>query len=238
MGRRRSSPTSDSPPTISAEATTLPVAEYEAPSPWRDPALLWIVAGNALTLLGALVQQWPAKPVMWVYWGQSVILGAANVIRMLSLKDFTTEGLRSGNRPVPATRAGQVSTATFFAFHYGFFHLAYAFFLNSNALGGPMPTGVLIPVLANVAAFGYAHAGPLVRAGGNDLAQRRPNLGTLMFYPYLRILPMHLAIIFGSSAPQQALPLFIALKTGADVGLHFVEARLFRGAPRPRSDSA
>jgi hypothetical protein len=49
-----------------------------------------------------------------------------------------------------------------------------------------------------------------------------------MFYPYLRIIPMHFTIIFGSMLPQGMLPLFVLLKTGADAGMHLVEHWLFR----------
>jgi hypothetical protein len=38
---------------------------------------------------------------------------------------------------------------------------------------------------------------------------------------------MHLTIILGSAFPLGALPLFILLKTGSDVGLHIIERKLF-----------
>ena len=47
-------------------------------------------------------------------------------------------------------------------------------------------------------------------------------------YPYLRIIPMHLTIIIGSSVAAVALPLFIGLKTLSDAGMHAVEHALFR----------
>ena len=80
----------------------------------------------------------------------------------------------------------------------------------------------------NVAMFAAAHAWPLVTSGGQDY-RGKPNLGVLMFYPYLRILPMHLTILLGSMF-SSALPLFIVLKTGADLGMHAIEQRIFRNA--------
>jgi hypothetical protein len=39
---------------------------------------------------------------------------------------------------------------------------------------------------------------------------------------------MHLAIILGTAFPLGALPFFILLKTGADLGMHEIERRMFR----------
>jgi hypothetical protein len=215
-------------PARSPEATA-PVA----PSPLASSQPFWggpiagILAGNAMTLAGAVFQHWPALPVMLIYWGQSVAIGVANVIRMMMLKEFSTEGLTSNDRPVPANRAGQVSTARFFAFHYGFFHLGYALFLLRGGLG-PLLGWTGVAVAINIAMFAGSHVHHVLETGGQDY-RKKPNLGTLMFYPYLRIIPMHLAIILGATSPQSMLPLFIVLKTGADLGMHEFERRIFRG---------
>lgn len=204
-----------------------PFAGEPGPFGW-DPALNAILFANGVTLAGALVQHWPALPVLWVYWGQSVTIGVVNVIRMMSLREFSTQGFTSGGRQVPETPQGKASTAGFFALHFGFFHMVYAVFLSSGQFGGKVSGWMPAMIGFNVAAFAWVHAAPMLKFHGNDLRARRPNLGTLMFYPYLRIIPMHLAIILGAASPQGALPIFILLKSGADVALHFVERRLFR----------
>jgi hypothetical protein len=62
-------------------------------------------------------------------------------------------------------------------------------------------------------------------------ARGRPNLGALMFLPYLRILPMHFTIILGSAkggdGPATVL-LFSALKTAADVLMHLANHALLQ----------
>ena len=200
-----------------------------APLP-REPFLSGPVAGilmgNAVTLLGAVFQHWPALPIMLIYWGQSVAIGVATLIRMMRLKEFSTDGFTSGGRPVPATRAGQVSTATFFAFHYGCFHLGYALFLFRGGSIHPLE-GMGAMVAGNIALFAGSHIWHAMAQSG-DGYRGKPNLGTLMFYPYLRIVPMHLAIIVGSALPLGALPVFILLKTGADLGMHVVERRMLQ----------
>ena len=55
--------------------------------------------------------------------------------------------------------------------------------------------------------------------------QGTPNIGTLMFTPYMRIIPMHITIIVGHQfiGSTMTLLLFGGLKTLADVGMHFAE---------------
>ena len=54
----------------------------------------------------------------------------------------------------------------------------------------------------------------------------KPNLGTLMFLPYLRILPMHLTIIFGMIGGSTfSILFFMSLKTAADVLLDKLDRR-------------
>jgi hypothetical protein len=63
----------------------------------------------------------------------------------------------------------------------------------------------------------------------SDLRHTR-NIGALMFIPYLRIIPMHLTIIFGALLGNGGgVLLFGALKTAADVAMHKVEHRMLQG---------
>jgi hypothetical protein len=207
----------------SAGATDMPLSGR-----FMDGPMSGILLGNAVTLAGAVVQHWPAHPVMLIYWGQSIAVGIANVVRMLMLREFSTDGFTSGGRQVPATPAGKRMAARFFALHYGFFHVGYGLFL----LRRPHPaldSRAQLTVAINILLFAGSQLWHVIATHGNDY-RGKPNLGTLMFYPYLRVIPMHLAIIFGSMLPSGALPLFILLKTGADIGLHHVERHLFRSA--------
>lgn len=187
--------------------------------------LTGILFANAITFAGVTFQHWPFGPVLMVYLGQSVAIGLANVIRILGLRRFTTDGLRMNGSPVPVTRQAQRRIAGFFAFHYGSFHLAYALFLLGRQ-HEDLPVWTSLSIAANVALFAGPNVLHAVRDHGREF-RGTPNLGTLMFYPYLRVLPMHLAIILGTTFPQGALPFFIGLKTAADVGMHEVERRLF-----------
>ena len=215
-------------------------ARIVAESWWQDTSLHGLVLGNAVTLAGVLTQHWSSGPLLWVYWGQSVVIGVLNVIRIMRLEQFSTTGFTINDRQPPPTRATQVQTARFFALHYGAFHLVYAAFLASRQhialLEWP---GIAVAVVS----FACAHSYSMIVNHGRDFRSRCPNIGALMFYPYLRVLPMHLTIILGSAMPLGALPLFVGLKTAADCGMHLVEHKLFRSAgeilpAEPASDAS
>jgi hypothetical protein len=160
---------------------------------------------------------------MWVYWAQSVIIGVSNFLRILDLKEFSTKGYRIMDQPVPPTRGTQIKTAVFFLIHYGFFHLIYFIFLATKSSF----TGAIskIGVIACVVAFACNHRYSYVTNRERDRT-RKPNIGAVMFFPYARIIPMHLTIMFGVVAPQGSpfsLVLFLGLKTLADVIMHMYE---------------
>lgn len=189
--------------------------------PDRSVALL--VFSNLVTIVFAVVQKWDVGYIMWIYWGQSVIIGCFNWRRILDLKQFSTEGFRINDRPVEPTRATQVQTAWFFLFHYGFFHFIYSVFLiQEKKVQSDTPIiGIVMCVLMFLVnhAFSYRH-------NRERDAERIPNIGTIMFFPYARIVPMHLTIIFGKAFLKGSageLLLFLGLKTIADVVMHMVE---------------
>jgi Family of unknown function (DUF6498) len=189
-----------------------------------------LIVTNVSTIGLALFFQWPLGLLLFPYWFQSVIIGWFSRERILALHSFSTEGFKINGSPVEATQATKRSTANFFALHYGFFHLAY-FFVVLKSVRGLTALDWLGLATAAIA-FAWNHRASFQR---NIEADRRgkPNIGTLMFLPYLRILPMHLTILFGGAIVGAgfnawAILLFGALKTGADVAMHIVEHRLLQ----------
>lgn len=199
-----------------------------------DRAVRGIVAANALTLVLALWQEWSLSELLWPFWIQSVVIGWYARRRMLELRTFSTDGLRVNGKPVAPTPQTQRQTANFFALHYGFFHVGYLAFLLADLPRGGSGAGFAawdplgwIGIGATGLAFWHTHRASHREHVRADLAGA-PNLGTLMFLPYARIVPMHLMIIFGSVLGGGAVWLFVALKTLADVTMHKVEHRLLQ----------
>jgi len=105
--------------------------------------------------------------------------------------------------------------------HYGLFHAAYLAFLLSDARVGRADH---LPLAASILAFFLNHAFSF-RYNLEGDRQKVRNIGTLMFFPYARIIPMHLTIIFGFGLAKGTVPLliFLVLKTFADLIMHAVE---------------
>jgi hypothetical protein len=200
------------------------------PKPLKDFSLWSLVFSNLITIVIALVEQWSFLTLMWVYWFQSVIIGVFNIVRMLQLKKFSTEGFTSNGQPVPPTRKSQIETAVFFFFHYGFFHAGYLLFIWGGGFGGADPGFPVADaqfIAVSTAVFLGNHLLSYVQHR-HETEDRVLNLGALMFYPYLRIIPMHLTIIFGGILGT-ALPVFLILKALADTGMHYVEHAVLMG---------
>ncbi len=200
-------------------------------SKWKsalfDPSTVLLLFSNLSTIFFAVTLGWSLLTLMWIYWIQSVIIGIFNFFRILSLKDFSTKGFYIGGRPVSSTASSKVITAVFFAFHYGFFHFGYMIFLLAFSFAGSeIGLGAFnfsdMGYVAFVAALFFAnHLFSFLHNLSRD--QKKQNIGRLMMFPYFRIVPMHLTIIFGLMLGPAAIILFLLLKTGSDLGMHLVE---------------
>ena len=198
------------------------------PVPTDRRSLLLLVAANGFTLVLALAQDWPMGLLLWPYWVQSVVIGVFSYRRIKALQRFSTEGFRINERSVAPSEETKRATARFFALHYGFFHLGYALFLAMYGL----PLRDWLWVGAAAAGFLYNHWQSFERFREAD-RQGCPNIGTLMFLPYLRVVPMHIAVIVGAAVPWAgAVLLFGLLKTAADCAMHVAEHRILAGAGR------
>lgn len=196
-----------------------------------DKSTIILLLSNIVTIFFAVSMNWSLVLVMWSYWIQSVVIGIFNFWRIWNLKDFSTKGFRINNRAVEPTKETKNFTAVFFAFHYGFFHFVYAIFLAGFSLAEVFEGGNIVGldialVLISGLIFFVGHRYSFKH--NEDKGRKKHNIGTLMFFPYVRIIPMHLTIIGGAMLGGGAIIMFLALKTGADLVMHVIEHRLFK----------
>jgi hypothetical protein len=192
-----------------------------------------LVVSNLVSIAWAVHEQWPLLMLLWSYWIQSVVIGWFYRKRILALQRFSTDGFTSNDKPVLETPEARRETANFLTMHYGFFHLIYAVFLTAFGFSGSLgdTTGLgredVLAVLALGAVFAFTQYAEHRRNVALDRG-RRPNIGAMMFLPYLRVVPMHVIIIGGAMlhGGGAALIVFGALKTLADVGMLILEQRL------------
>lgn len=182
-------------------------------------SLITLLLSNVLIIILSLVQKWDVSEVLWVYWMQSIIIGFFQFLRILSLKKFSTKNFNINGKPALPTNNTKIFTAFFFVFHYGFFHFLYAIFLFNFFTDKPLDFTYLF--LGGFIFF-LNHAFSFYQNKVID-EQKMQNIGTLMFSPYTRIIPMHLIIVFGAFLGQSALITFLVLKTLADLAMHTVK---------------
>ena len=191
----------------------------------RDLSLLPLLVSNGLAIWWAARDHLSLQTVMMIYWSQSVAIGAVNVLRILALREYSTEDLRMGG-PLSPSAGTKLRIAGFFALHYGFFHVVYLVFILVAMTRGRVDVNVPF-VLYGAALFAGTDLAALALHWNAETRGR--NIGRVMFAPYARIVPMHLAIIFGGFVnfhPGLTLWLFQGLKTIADVVTHLIQHRL------------
>lgn len=191
----------------------------EIKRPFYHDTSLWILLGsNLLTISIALSQDWSLMTIMVGYWIQSVIIGSFNVIRILSLTQFSTDNFYMNDKPVEPTEKTKKSVALFFALHYGFFHLIYLFFLIASG------SSIDWKYVLFAGGIFFIDHGFSFRYNKERDRQKITNIGRLMFFPYARIIPMHIVLlVYGIAVKEGALMVFLGLKTAADLIMHIVE---------------
>lgn len=197
---------------------------------------LGILLANLAVLGLSLWQGLPAACLVWPYWCQSAVIGLFHHRRILALQRFSTEGFTSNDRPVPVTEQAKRETALFFALHYGFFHAMFLLFLAALA----WPAAADWKWIA-LGALGFGASQALTqRARLAADAAAVPNLGAMLFLPYLRVLPIALSIGFIGYLHESggAVLLFGLIKTGADVLGAMGESNLTRRGTDARDGPA
>lgn len=198
------------------------------PIPDRLPALFFILAGNAVPLAGVLFWGWDVFELMFLYWGENVIIGLFTLLMMLAA------GLREGvSGGIAALFMG-----AFFTLHYGMFCMGHGVFVlalfypdsaqvvNDGGLFAPihfvLESGLWRGFFWAMAGIAIAQAVQMVLTW-QSMDDR--TLGHIMMTPYARIIVLHITLIFGGMAamaldqPVAALVVLILLKTGFDLGI-------------------
>ena len=222
---------------------------------FEDPSVISLLIANFITAFFAFSKGWSILFILWVYWFQSVIIGFFNFIRILSLKAPKVNIYRK-KKIVRVSSFVKILLALFFLFHYGIFHLVYFVFLLAGStftflsrvevvtpLGRilkPLTKGDVSIILLSSFIFFINHLFSFFYHRESD--RKKETISRLMFYPYLRIIPMHLTIILGGFlvvgisflnvifhsfwghfVPQMIIIIFISLKTLVDILTHIRE---------------
>lgn len=183
-----------------------------------------LLLSNLISIYFAVTQHWLLGEVALIYFLQSVVIGAFNFFKILSLETFSTDGLTSNGLPVKANSPkAKKETALFFLAHYGIFHIVMGIFLithNENfAAIISNPYFLLTFVL-----FIFNHFFSFQNNYEQD-RKRNLNIGTLLFFPYVRVLPTVLGcfMLMSKIVDENFLLYFMLLKTAGDLLTHAIE---------------
>lgn len=198
---------------------------------FRDLSLWFLMLSNIAMIFFATNENWGLITILCVYWFQSITIGIFHFLRIMHLKEFSTERFLINGKPVQPTQSTKKRIAYFFLLHYGLFHVLYLIFLMigaSTKTYGNLPSTSELPYLFLTMLLFF----------GNHLFSYRYNkpkdtkkqkIGPLLFFPYARIIPMHLTIVFAAtSVITDALPFFMVMKTLADGIMHIVDHAILR----------
>ena len=194
----------------------------------KSPSFWFILLGNILLIIDYQRSWLSAMTVVFVYWVQSVIIGVFHFLRMLLLKRMNTEGFTINGEAVNPQSKANIGMALFFAVHYGFFHLGLLLFIpmlviNMDKIDTSLPptSAFFIPVqylyYAILIFFFISQLLLFIRHLKNDRINP-PNIGTMMFTPYPRIIPFHVAVVLGAYiGGGSSFILFLILKLVVDI---------------------
>jgi hypothetical protein len=195
----------------------------------RETSFFSLLITNVAVMLFTIKSGGGLGTLMWIYFIQNLVIGGVNVFRILDCKHFSTQGFQINRQNVLPTRATQVKTALMFLMIYGFFHVGYAIFLmvftQRELFGGPID---MHEIFIGGALFFSHHLYSFVKHRATE-SMMEQNIGSVAFFPFIRIVPMHLTIILGGiisiffGVNTLLLVFFFVLKTLADLLMHVIE---------------
>ena len=192
----------------------------------------------------ALGWQWSLLSLMWVYLSQSACIGISWFITLLRLRKSSTIDPNDNGKPIETDQLDKIGLCVLFLVHYGGFHVCYASSLRR--LGDSIDTA---PIIAAAAIFCANQIFSFLYNKGRNFQNQRipgqkPNLVKLMFFPYVRILPMHITLMIAFALRDKVLRgggsiallgLFMLLKTVADVAMYVRQLKGFADNPGEKS---
>lgn len=191
-----------------------------------DKSLWALTASNILIAYFLITGGQNIRTIVLVMWVQCLIIGLFNVIRILRLKEFSVEGFKINDRQVSNTPATKYLTAIHFIISYGVF-----LYFALQAIPGLESNAELIKQFGAIAFSGailfLTHLFSFIYNTPRDT--KKQNIGTLMFYPFIRIFPMFIiGGLASANVISAAVSLFI-IKTISDIVAHVVEHFLRKG---------
>lgn len=147
-------------------------------------AIGFLIAANLLPVAGVLLFEWDVSTILLLYWLETVVIGAVNIPKMW----MCTGG--SGSK---------LYLSAFFAAHFGGFSWGHLAFLKQSFDLEPVIPAILAggALAATALSFLVSHIFSMFYNFIGKREYEGRDAGEQMFFPYGRIVVMHVVIIFG-----------------------------------------
>jgi hypothetical protein len=189
----------------------------------NDPSSWLLLISNLSTIFLAM-KNGNALSIFLIFWCQGLIIGLFSFIRILCLKDFSTEGFKINNKIAQETPKTKYITAFFFLLAYVIVLSGYLLailkigsfnFYTEKVMVIEYKTilyGSLVFFINHLISYFY----------NKSKEEQKPNLDKFVSGPFQRIIPMHTAIMAGVLFPGMPI-FFLIFKVGADIYAHLKE---------------
>ncbi len=188
-----------------------------------DPAFIFLIAINAYCIWYYQTNPDEFNTLLFLYWGQSVLIGLFNFVDMLTVKNVVTGSMTINNVPADSSSKSKGCTSLFFLFHYGIFHLVYGIYIFIYT---KLDVDLHF-ILIGLAAFSLNLIVQFVRHKQWQ-QYNAVNIGSMFILPYLRIIPMHLMILIPIFFHWKASVIFLILKAAADIIMYVVTSPFYK----------
>lgn len=187
----------------------------------RDPAIWTLLLLNLLFIYEFRNDPSQYTSIIWLYWCQSVLIGVFNFLDMITIKNVNADVTVNGK---PATKAqAKGCFPLFFLVHYGIFHCVYLVFLMMDFKLSDTNFSYLRLALAAVLVQQVIHFAQMK----TKYTETPRNLSSMIFSPYLRIVPMHLTILLPKFLGWTPALTFLILKTVFDLVSHIITTKYY-----------
>ncbi len=200
---------------------------------FQMPSAISLIISNLVPLFGVLFIGWNSAEVLLLFWSESAVIGIYNILKMIKAKGMP-QGLEMNGKKVAVKNEEDLKKlkyiiVPFFIMHYGAFMFAHLIFLSVFLTRGGFFNFLVALPLVFFGALGFliSHGISYYTNYIRGKEYEKADVGKLLFSPYTRIIPMHIAIIFSfmSGAPVMIL---VVIKTIIDLTAHFMEHNKFK----------
>lgn len=201
-----------------------------------DSSLVVLLAANVAAIVLAVLFRMSSQQLVLVYLAQGVIIGLANVVRMLNLHRFENTASSMDVSPDPLLK--KWAYVLLFITGYGFLHFEAIFVIVRDAemlaeMHRSAPPRLDLAFWLCTLVFACTHAYSLWHNIRAD-CRGTPMIEKMAAIPFVRAIPMLIAPFMAIGVQSTAaLIVFGCFKTGADCVMHRMTHGILRRVNRP-----